>query len=127
MDEATAVATGIWFKAVRFGDDGPFCSFWPLPEDMSEWVIVSRQLSICGWCVEACQETLRERAMDLDQASPRWKVASHLQNRPCGFCGRPPEEVGSMLAHPIGSICDRCLTVCAALLAEAQGGEGAGS
>ena len=118
MDEATALATGIWFKRVRATEHGPICSFYPLPEDTSEWVVVSRTHSICGACVERCQQAIKERAMGKDLDSPQWRVASHLQDHPCSFCGRSPAEVGIMLAHEIGSICDKCVDACAASLKE---------
>ena len=126
MDEATAIATGIWFRLVRASEDGRSCSFYPELKDLSEWLIVSRDLLICGWCVSACQDVVRERELGNGGDAPSWSVAPHLKERTCGFCGRPPADVGTMMAHSIGSICDKCVAVCASLIAQADArGEGA--
>ena len=39
----------------------------------------------------------------------------------CGFCGKLEHEVFFLLAGPVTSICDECIDLCSAMVAEKKG------
>jgi hypothetical protein len=98
---------------------GLACCFCGQPAEVARKVVTGPGVLICDLCVEEAQRLTKE-ADDRQGEGPRSEAGSEADDgqTACAFCGKSKSAVRHLVGAEKDLICDQCLTLCDAILAE---------
>jgi hypothetical protein len=93
------------------------CSFCNISQVDAKRIIAGPGVYICEGCVDGARTVVVSAA---PAKVPRQVVLRPAlgEDHECKFCGKPPADLEAMVKGGRGRICNECLDLCAAVIAE---------
>lgn len=94
------------------------CSFCNVSQADTRKLIAGPGLYICEGCIAAAAEVVTTAAGVRGPRQVVLRPASPEEKHPCRFCTKAPGQVATIVKGGLARICNECLDLCAAIIAE---------